>query len=141
MTHHHRRLSAGLTYVDEIRLWDFTYGASRSESDTSPAAENQTLRIEQQRFLRDEWFWTGGGNIATNDELGLDLRVLLGGGIGRYFFQTPVHEAFAALGIGVSRGEFSDGQTQESFEGILAMSYDLYKFEFPEIDISTALSR
>ena len=133
-------VGAGLTYVDELRLWDFTYEGVRSESDTSPAAESQFLRVEQQRFLRDDWFWTGGGNIATNDELGLDLRVLLGGGVGRYFLQTPYQEFFAALGIGVSREEFSDGQTQESVEGILALSYDLYKFEDPEIDIATELT-
>ena len=133
-------VGAGLTYVDELRLWDFTYEAARSESDTSPAAESQFLRIEQQRFLRDDWFWTGGGNISTNDELGLDLRVLLGGGVGRYFFQTPYQEFFAALGIGVAKEEFSDGQSQESVEGILATSYDLYRFENPEIDIAADLT-
>ena len=133
-------VGAGLTYLDEIRLWDFSYVASRSDSATSPRTESQTLKIDQLRFLRDQWFWTGGGNISTNDELGLDLRVLLGGGIGRYFFQTPSQEFFAAAGIAVSKEEFSDGQTQESFEGILTMSYDLYRFDSPEIDISTELT-
>ena len=66
--------------------------------------------------------------------------MLLGGGVGRYFFQTPYQEFFAALGIAVSKEEFADGQTQESFEGILAMSYDLYKFDYPEIDVATELT-
>ena len=133
-------VNAGLTYVDELRLWDFTYEASMSESDSSPASQSQFLRIDQQRFLRNDWFWTGGGHISTNDELGLDLRVLLGGGIGRYYFQTPNQEFFAAAGIGVSREEFVDGQEQKSFEGILTMSYDLYRFDAPEIDIAAELS-
>ncbi len=63
--------------------------------------------------------------------------MLLGGGAGRYFLQTPHQEFFAAAGIGVSREEFSDGQTQESVEGILTVSYDLYRFDMPEIDIAT----
>jgi putative salt-induced outer membrane protein YdiY len=133
-------VGAGLTYIDPIRLWDFDYEYSRSDSGTSSPSESQTLKIDQLRFLRDQWFWTGGGNISTNDELGLDLRVLLGGGVGRYFLQTPSQEFFAAAGVGVSKEEFADGQTQESFEGILAMSYDLYKFDSPEIDISMELT-
>jgi len=123
-----------------LRLWDFAYEGSLNETDDSPASESQFLRIDQQRFLRDDWFWTGGGNISTNDELGLDLRMLLGGGIGRYYFQTPNQEFFAALGIGVSKEEFADGTEQKSFEGILTMSYDLYRFDAPEIDVSTELS-
>ena len=58
-------VGAGLTYLDEIRLWDFSYVASRSDSATSPRTESQTLKIDQLRFLRDQWFWTGGGNIST----------------------------------------------------------------------------
>lgn len=133
-------MNAGLTYRDELRLWDFTYDGARSESDSNPSAQSHTLAIDQQRFLRNRWFWNGGGNIASNDELGLDLRVLLGGGLGRYFFQTPHQEFFAAAGIGISHEEFADGQTQESFEGIFAFSYDLYRFDAPEIDVSTSLT-
>ena len=66
--------------------------------------------------------------------------MLLGGGAGRYILQTPHQELFAAAGIGVSREEFSDCQTQESVEGILTVSYDLYRFDMPEIDISTELT-
>ena len=65
--------------------------------------------------------------------------MLLGGGIGRYFFQTPSQEFFAAAGIAVTKEEFSDGQTQE-LRGNTAMSYDLYRFDTPEIDISTELT-
>ena len=45
----------------------------------------------------------------------------------------------AGAGLAVSREEFSDGQTQDSIEGILRGSYDLFKFHDPEIDISTDL--
>ena len=133
-------MAAGLTYRDPVRLWNFSYEFARSESEANPRSESQTLEIDQRRFLRNRWVWIGGGNISTNDELGLDLRVLLGGGIGRYLFQTPQQEVFAAAGIGVSREEFSDGQTQESIEGILTASYDLYSFDAPEIDVLMELT-
>ena len=40
-------------------------------------------------------------------------------GFGRYFIQTHRQELMAWAGVAVSREEFSDGQTQESIEGIL----------------------
>ena len=45
----------------------------------------------------------------------------------------------AEAGVGVSREEFSDGQTQESIEGILLGSSDLFRLDDREVDISTEL--
>ena len=132
-------LGAGVSYRDEIRQWELDYNAATSESDSSPSSTSQELNIEQRRFLRERWFWLGAGSYQTNDELGLDLRLLLGGGFGRYFIQTRHQELGASAGLAVSREAFSDGQTQESIEGFLSGSYDLFKFDDPEIDISTRL--
>lgn len=133
-------VGAGVTYRDEIRLWDYAYDAARSSSDTNPSSERQTLQIEQRRFLRDRWFWAGGANFSTNDELGLDLRTLVGGGFGRYFLQTGTQELAGMAGVGLTREQFSDGQDKKSVEGILTGSYDLFRFDSPEIDLSTVLT-
>lgn len=132
-------LGAGVTYRDEIRLWDVDYSSASSESDSSPSSSSQALNIVQRRFLRERWYWAGAGTYQTNDELGLDLRLLVGGGFGRYFIQTAHQELAASAGLAVSREEFADGQQQESLEGFLAGTYDLFKFRDPEIDISTGL--
>ena len=132
-------VDAGLTYRDEIRQWEFDYTASHSKSEATPASSSQTLSIEQRRFLRERWFWSGAGSFQTNDQLGLDLRLLLGGGFGRYLIQTARQELVAGVGLAVSRERFSDGQDQDSLEGVLLGSYDLFKFRDPEIDISTEL--
>lgn len=132
-------LHAGLTYRDEIRQWDFDYNASRSKSEASAASRSQTLSAEQRRFLRKRWFWSGAGSFQTNDQLSLDLRLLLGGGFGRYFIQSARQELVAGAGLAVTRERFSDGQTQDSLEGVLRGSYDLFRFRDPKIDISTDL--
>jgi len=133
-------VGAGLTYRDEIRRWDYTYDAAQNSSDTNPSSERQTLQIDQRRFLRNRWFWAGGASLSTNDELGLDLRTLVGGGFGRYFLQTGSQELGAMAGIGVQREQFSDGQDKKSVEGILTGTYDLFRFDSPEIDLATVLT-
>ena len=132
-------LGAGLTYRDAVRLWDIEYTGARSKTETSPSSESQLLGIEQRRFLRNRWFWSGAGSLESNDQLGLDLRVLLGGGFGRYVIETSSQELTALAGLAVTREEFADGRTQESVEGVLRATYDLFTFEAPDIDISTDL--
>lgn len=129
-------VGAGVTYRDEIRLWDLEYDGATSKSESEPSSTSHTLGVEQRRFLRGRWFWSGAGSFESNDELGLDLRTLLGGGFGRYFVQSAHQELGAAIGLAVTREEFADGQTQESIEGVLQGIYDLFRFEDPEVDIS-----
>jgi hypothetical protein len=64
------------------------------------------------------------------------LRVLLAGGLGRYFVQSDHQELGAALGLAVTREEFADGQEQESLEGVLEATYDLFRFQDPEVDVA-----
>ncbi len=133
-------VGAGLTYRDEIRLWDYSYDAVRSSSDTNPSSERQTLQIEQRRFLSNRQFWAGAATFSANDELGLDLRTLVGGGFGRYFLQTGTQELAGVAGVAVQREQFTDGQDRKSVEGVLGGGYDLFRFDSPEIDLSTDLT-
>jgi hypothetical protein len=132
-------LGVGADYRDAVRSWEIGYNVLRSESSDNPSSESQSLQVEQRRFLRDRWFWSGAGSLEANDELGLDLRALLGGGFGRHLIQSAHQELWVVSGLAVTREEFTDGNTQESLEGILGASYDLYKFDDPEVDVSADL--
>jgi putative salt-induced outer membrane protein YdiY len=132
-------LGLGATYRDPVRSWEVSYTALQSESSDNPSSQSQSLQLEQRRFMRDRWFWSGAGSLEANDELGLDLRALLGGGFGRHLIQSARQELWVVSGLAVTREEFTDGTTQESLEGILGGSYDLYRFDDPEVDISADL--
>lgn len=129
-------LGAGATFRDPVRSWEISYSALRSESRDRPSSESQSLNVQQRRFLRERWYWFGGGSLETNDELGLDLRALLGGGFGRHVIQSAHQELSLAAGLAVTREEFADSTSQESVEGVLGASYDLFKFDDPEVDVS-----
>jgi hypothetical protein len=132
-------LGVGATYRDPVRSWEIGYSALRSESRDRPSSESQSLQVEQRRFMRDRWFWSGAGSLESNDELGLDLRVLLGGGFGRHLIQSSQQELWTLAGLAVTREDFADGTSQDSLEGILAVSYDLFRFDDPEVDVSADL--
>jgi putative salt-induced outer membrane protein YdiY len=130
-------LGAGATYRDPVRLWKLDYVGSRSDSEDGPASHSHSLLIDQRRFLRERWFWSGLGSVERSDEQGIDLRLLLGGGFGRYLIQTGKQELAAAAGLGVTREELADGTDQESLEGILLASYEVFRFDDPELDVSS----
>jgi putative salt-induced outer membrane protein YdiY len=132
-------LAVGATYRDPMRLWKLDYIGSGSKSEDRPSSQSHSLSIDQRRFLRNRWFWSGLGSVQRNDEQGIDLRVLLGGGLGRYFIQTGEQELATAVGLGVTREELSDGTHQESLEGILLASYEVFRFDDPQLDISSYL--
>lgn len=130
-------LGAGATDRDAVRLWKLDYAGSRNTSEDSPSSQTHSLSIDRRRFLGNRWFWSGLGSLQRNDEQGIDLRVLLGGSFGRYLIQTGQQEFAAAAGLGVTREELSDGTDEESVEGMLLASYEIFRFDDPELDISS----
>ena len=135
------RLSFGfeLTHRDRVRLWGIS--GSAQESDTSTASSNSASIIGEHRrfFVGNRRFYTGALMLETNDELGLDLRWLIGGGFGSYLVQTDAQELGLLAGIAWSNEEFADGQTNESAELMLGISYDVFRFDTPKIDVSSRL--
>ena len=131
-------LDLDLTHRDRIRMWDLSGSALQSETSVA-SSDSASLWGEHRRFLRDRWFWSGNLLLEQNDELGLDLRTLIGGGVGRYLIQSDVQELGLLAGIGWSKEELQDGRTISSTELILGFSYDVFSFDTPKVDFSTEL--
>ena len=96
-------LGAGMTFRDRVRLWDFNYSQTLSDSGTT---ENTTASLtgELRRFFGNRWFWSGSLQFTRNDAQGVDLRSLIGGAIGRNLVQTNHQLLSLGAGLGYSRG-------------------------------------
>lgn len=129
---------AGVSFRDRIRLWKFDFSAIQSQSGTADSG-SASLKGEQRRFFGNRWFWSGVLEFAQNDELGLDLRTLLGGALGRYLVQNNSHEFALATGLGYAREDLANGSTTDSLEVILGLDYDAFRFSDPELALSTQL--
>jgi len=78
--------------------------------------------------------------LDQNDELGLDLRAMAGGTLGRYLVHTNSQQFGLAAGLGLAREELSDGQETDSVELILGLDYHAFRFDDPELDLSADLT-
>ena len=129
---------AGVNYRDRIRLWELDFQTVQSDSGTSESGSS-SLTGQQKRFFGNRWFWSGVLQFSQNDSQNLDLRTLLGGGLGRYLVQTN-HQLFGlGTGIGYVREDLDDGTSFNSTEVILAFGYDAFRFDDPELDLSADL--
>ncbi len=69
-----------------------------------PSSQRANFSLGYQKFLKDRWFLAGFGGADRNLDLGLDLRLTLGAGYGRYLIQTNQTTLGALLGIsGITR--------------------------------------
>jgi putative salt-induced outer membrane protein YdiY len=122
----------------EIRL---SASSVQSDSEDSEASQRNNLRLSYVRLRPNQWFGFGNVNFDSNDELNLDLRTSFGAGLGRYLKQTNTVILGVGVGLQVSRENYTDGteENNDTVEGVLAVNWDWFRYDTPELDLSTSL--
>jgi len=95
-------------------------------------AENSTrlaLAGAHTRFLEHNWFVEGQAGVIHNEELGLDLEVLLGGGGGRFLKRTNRNWVRVVGGLDIIR-EWPTGMydPETNLEANISLDYILFKY-------------
>jgi hypothetical protein len=91
-------------------------------------------------FLAKRWFFYGETGYESNDELGLDQRTFVSGGIGRYVHQTNHSAGQVLAGLALNHEDYDMGTGQDNFEGVLRGAYSVFDFDTPVKDISLDLT-
>ncbi len=88
--------------------------------------------------IRDNWFGVGSGSAEQNSELGLELRLQLGAGIGNELIHTNSNNLLGSGGVVVNK-EWSVDTTlaRVNVDGWLALQYRLFLFDKPEMEITS----
>lgn len=139
-------LDLGLSFASANQQQDFTLDAkatyqtqkvrvqtsvSGSLSDREDA--DQTSRADFSSVLRRDlarrWFWYTGLALSRNEELALDLRTTVGGGGGRYVWQTSRAQWSLYSGLSGVKEKYADTTGGEwSMEAVVASDYQLFLF-------------
>jgi len=107
--------------------------ADRNNSDTT---QHQSLELNYQRFRADRWYTDWFTTYEKNDELGINARYSIGGGIGRYIIQTNKNQLSILAGLVETRESFvGDESSTTNAEGKFSLSY-LHRSIEPSSDIT-----
>jgi putative salt-induced outer membrane protein YdiY len=101
--------------------------------------ERNSLQFRHLGLLKKRRILWGLAQLQRNTELQLDLRSLVGGGLGRFFIQTNRTLLSLGGGLGVTWEDFSTVESRSSTELILALNYSIFTYDYPNTDISVAL--
>jgi putative salt-induced outer membrane protein YdiY len=132
-------LSSNLRFKEE--KYEVAFGAnwnetSRTEDDDSSRAD---ISVDYTRFLRNRYFWKSANSFERNEELGLDLRAIIGATAGRYLIRTPTLRFELNAGFAGNWEERQDGTTA-SAEGLISSSLDIFKHTLPITRLSANLN-
>jgi hypothetical protein len=97
-----------------------------------------------QRYLKDRYFWFAAASGQTNDELGVDGRILVSGGLGRWIFQKSTSDLRVALGLAGNYedpigDEFQLSADELSLEGLLDIDWTVFRLSTPSSRVRASL--
>ena len=123
-----RKFKVGINFISIL---------TEQESGTT---DRENLTLAYTRFYKKRLFTNWATTGEKNAELGYDLRLLVSGSLGRHFIQTNHQILDGSAGLSANREFPVDGSpAQDNLEGILALSYNLFRFTSPKVDLKTSI--
>jgi hypothetical protein len=131
--------SADLNYRTPRIETDLAFDSSIKQQEGAESINRQNLRAQVSRFFEDRWFAAVIGQGEKSATQGLDLRALVGGGVGRKLVQTNRSNIAVLGGAAYSREKFEDvGDYNSNAELIAALAAESFRFDSPELDLSAS---
>ncbi len=98
--------SADIRYRTLKYLWGLSMNSSITDQPGKSTQERHTVGLNYQRFRPNRWYTDWFGNLERNDQLGIEARVSVGAGLGRYIIQTNKNQVSLMAGAQATREEF-----------------------------------
>jgi hypothetical protein len=119
---------------------DIAFDSSIKEQEGAESINRQNLTAQVRRFFENRWFAAVVGQAEKSASQDLDLRGLIGGGIGRKLLQTNRSNIALVAGAAYSREKFGDSPNFEpNAELVAALALETFRFDSPELDLSAGL--
>jgi hypothetical protein len=133
-------LSTLITYQVEQARAIFSGSSLITDQESVEATSRHDVSLAYRRRIRQgqRLSWFAQGEVQSNEELGLQLRVLGAGGLAQYVFQTYRSYFVVASGLAVSE-EYASGSTDKSTStellGHAELSYATYDYPKTELAV------
>lgn len=122
----------------------FITQANFSSDITTQQGDDDTTRtvasLNHMRFLQNKRFRAFFGNVEKNDELGINLRALVGAGYGWIPVRDQSRLFGLMAGLSVNREIPTEGEQETNIEAVGTLMFDYYMYSFPERRLSVNAS-
>ena len=129
-----------MQFRTETLIFDFSVDNSLSDSADNEASQRSAIVLDYRRLRSNHWFTSAMIGANRNDELGIDMRTSLGAGIGKILSRTNYNSTNIESGLMVSKENLaSEESDQDTLEAYVGLSWDWFRYDSPELDLSTSL--
>jgi hypothetical protein len=116
-----------------------SFGTEITTQEGRDDTSRTTFDAQHMRFHPNNRFHALFGNLESNDELGIDLRMLVGAGYGTMPIRTQRSRLSIGAGLAVNHEIPVDGNEETNLEGVGMFTYDYFRYSDPERSLTTNL--
>ncbi len=134
-------LSADATYEERKNIVNGSLNSIITTQKGEEDKKNNTVNLSYIRLLERKWFLTALASAQQNDELGINFRLLGGGGGGRLLVQTNRMRLPVLSGLVVNRewGGGATGQDSYNLEALFGLTWSVFIYHYPKTDLNFSL--
>jgi hypothetical protein len=133
-------LAAEVSSRSRTKRWKIAFDGQATSQESAPSSERGLLTFSLEHFMPDRYFREEVLAFSTNQELGLDLRSLIGGIYGRYLMQDQHREWRAGAGLAASKEKGTDGTRRNNLEADLSTDLRLFHLDSPKMNVTATVS-
>jgi putative salt-induced outer membrane protein YdiY len=137
-----RSLSFGFDteYQSEKILADLEGNFNSTHTTDSGTLDQYSLNFANQFLRPGDHFWLGLASYESNEQQGIDGRLLVGAARGKYWIRKADAELATFAGVGLAQ-EWATGAVndQQSVEGLLGLQWKVFRFNDPKTSITARL--
>lgn len=141
-------VSASTRYRTEKYVASLSFDSMVTNNGSGKDSKRRDLGGDYYRFLRNRWLWFASTQLQENDELGIDGRLLAGGGVGRYLYETQNQELLLRVGLaanfenalGSPDPNVTNADRDSSLEGLIFGEWNFFRLHSPKSDVSVRAS-
>ncbi|NJN40534.1 MAG: DUF481 domain-containing protein [Gammaproteobacteria bacterium] len=102
--------------------------------------EQYALSVSNQFLRPNDNFWLASVSYESNEQQGIDGRLLLGGARGHYWVRNATSEFATFSGLALTQEWASGGASnQQSTEGLLGLQWRIFRFSSPKTSMTSRL--
>ena len=114
-------------------LWVYSTITSAQDIETS---RRQGIEYSYTHYLKNRRFAGGRAVSEQNTELGIDLRLILGGNYGYMAIQSNRTRLLVSGGLQATREFKEDPATTDSLEATFRTNYEVFKYQTPKLSLN-----
>jgi len=134
------QFSSDINVRHRTPIRQFVLDASSIETaqEDEDTKRREVLSLTYNRLFPGRWFSTSAAGLQTNDELGLNLRLMFSTGLGLNLFQTNHNEMISTTGLSVNREWSANQDGAYNLEAFFSLQHSAFRYDYPKTDITLA---